>query len=199
VSTTKALVTVPATFRDDRVKLGSLLELSLRVFLQSLVWTFFRVCLVLVSVLVCLVLWEQYDLDLCNVCDELWSDDHNYIKFLIKLASLVKLGVIYFNFTVSILPLFLSFYHDLFQESHLSNRSDGEHHVWIRDWSARSAMLGEKQQLQPRSLAESAAPGATSRDGAVSHREDSAANQYGEHYQQHASPDEPSSTTTTTS
>jgi hypothetical protein len=26
----------------------------------------------------------------------LWSDDHNYIKFLIKIDSLVKLGVVYF-------------------------------------------------------------------------------------------------------
>jgi hypothetical protein len=35
-------------------------------------------------------------LDLCNDCDKLWSDDHNYIKFLIKIDSLVKFGVVYF-------------------------------------------------------------------------------------------------------
>jgi hypothetical protein len=35
-------------------------------------------------------------LDLCNDCDKLWSDDHNYIKFIIKIDSLVKFGVIDF-------------------------------------------------------------------------------------------------------
>jgi hypothetical protein len=33
----------------------------------------------------------------------LWSDDHNYIKFLIKIDSLVKLGVIYSNYCLYII------------------------------------------------------------------------------------------------
>jgi hypothetical protein len=35
-------------------------------------------------------------LDFCNDCDKLWSDDHNYIKFIIKIDSLIKFGVVYF-------------------------------------------------------------------------------------------------------
>jgi hypothetical protein len=38
---------------------------------------------------------KQYDLDLCNDCNKLWSDDHNYIKFIIQIDSLVKLWVVY--------------------------------------------------------------------------------------------------------
>jgi hypothetical protein len=51
----------------------------------------------------CICAWfceNNFELDLCNDCDELWSDDHNYIKFLIKIDSLVKLGVIYFNYSL---------------------------------------------------------------------------------------------------
>jgi hypothetical protein len=107
-------------------------------------------------------------LDLCNNCDELWSDDHNYIKFLIKLASLVKLGVIYF--------ILLSLSHPC---------------------SYPFSMIYFMSLISlTRSLAESAAPGATNKDGAVPHRPNSVADQHGEHYRQHASPDEPSSTTT---
>jgi hypothetical protein len=39
---------------------------------------------------------EQFDLDLCNGCDKLWSDGHNYVMFIIKKDSLVKFGVVYF-------------------------------------------------------------------------------------------------------
>jgi hypothetical protein len=62
-------------------------------------------------VLVCLVLREQFDLDLCNDCNKLWSDDHNYVKFIIKIDSLVKFGLSIF-FTIFILSLLLSFFHD---------------------------------------------------------------------------------------
>jgi hypothetical protein len=30
------------------------------------------------------------ELGLCNDCDRLWSDDHNHIKLLIQIYSLVK-------------------------------------------------------------------------------------------------------------
>jgi hypothetical protein len=44
---------------------------------------------------------------------KLWSDDHNYIKFIIKIDSLIKLGVAYSTFfTVFILSLLLSIFHD---------------------------------------------------------------------------------------
>jgi hypothetical protein len=78
---------------------------------------------------------------------KLWSDDHNYIPFIIKIDSLVKLGVaISTFFTVFTLSLLLSIFHDKFHESHFSNQSDGEHQVWIRGGSACSATTGSKQQ-----------------------------------------------------
>jgi hypothetical protein len=39
---------------------------------------------------------RTFDLELCNDCDKLWSDDHNYIKFIIKIDSLVKFVIVYF-------------------------------------------------------------------------------------------------------
>jgi hypothetical protein len=47
-------------------------------------------------------------LDLCNDCDKLCSDEHNYIKLIIQIDSLVKFGVVYLR-TIFILSLLLPF------------------------------------------------------------------------------------------
>jgi hypothetical protein len=73
-----------------------------------------------------------------------------------------------------------------------------KHHVQIRGRSAYRTTSGNKQQYQPRSLAEPTALGTTNRDGAISRSPDSATNQHGKHYRQHAGPDELGSTTATT-
>jgi hypothetical protein len=51
---------------------------------------------------------KMFDLDLCNDCDKLWGDARNYIKFIIKIDSLVKHGVAYSIFFLCFLYLILA-------------------------------------------------------------------------------------------
>jgi hypothetical protein len=75
----------------------------------------------------------MFELDLCNDCDRLWSDDHNHIKLLIQIYSLVKfwgISIFFYYLYLALVPIHFSMIE--FMSLLFLTQSDGEHQVRVR-------------------------------------------------------------------